>query len=123
MFHIICFKRKWKHFYSLWREGKQQSLKNVDKNLFRFKDGVRITDVDQNISLPSNVNSSLESPPRKKSHLDFEDLINNLNTSMSSPSPSTIEGLLSFYSFYSHFVFRKQNRNSTKITFCDKEVT
>ena len=33
MFDIICLRRKWKHFYSLWREGKQQSLKNVDKSI------------------------------------------------------------------------------------------
>ena len=30
----------------------------LNKNLFRFEDGVRIIDVDQSISLPSNVNIS-----------------------------------------------------------------
>jgi len=59
-----------------------------DLPIYRFEDGVRIIDVDQSVSLPS---SSRESPPRKKGHLDFEDFINSLNSSISCP-PSTKEG-------------------------------
>ena len=46
--------------------------------------------------------SSRESPPRKKGHLDFEDLINSLNSSIS--CPSTKEGFLSF-NFIDFFTF------------------
>lgn len=54
-----------------------------DLPMHRFEEGVRIVDVDQNISLPD---TSGDIPPVKKRNLDFQDLIDHLNSSIGGPA-------------------------------------